>query len=281
MTLREACNNGSKFLHNAGIENYTLDAAILLAKTLNTDRTQLMANTEKQLDEHHYENYLNLLHRRADHECTAYITNSKNFRFLELYVDKNVLVPRPDTETLVETTITRIDKLKKIKNEIHILDMCTGSGAVALSLKHERPFVNIYASDISDKALSVARKNAEKYQLQDIHLIQSDIFENITHKFDIITANAPYIPSGQLKTLQAEIQKEPVIALDGGEDGLEIIRRIINGARKHLLQDGHIFLEAAPEQMSEITHLYTTAGFSNINIEHDLSGADRVACAMT
>jgi release factor glutamine methyltransferase len=281
MTLREVLNNGSIFLRDAGIESHALDAVLMLAKVLNTDRTQILIDAEKYIDDCNCEIYHKLLQRRANHECTAYITNTKAFRFLELYVDKNVLIPRPDTETLVEAAIYRIDELKKIKNEIYVLDMCTGSGAAALSLKYERPFVNMYASDISAAALSVAQKNAEKYQLQDdICFIQSDVFENITKRFDIIVSNAPYIPSELLKTLQAEVQNEPVIALDGGIDGLKIIRKIIDGARKHLLLNGYIFLEAAPEQMHEIKTIFIVDDFCGIDIQRDLSGANRVIRAM-
>jgi release factor glutamine methyltransferase len=281
MTLREILNNGSVFLQDAGIESYALDAALLLAKVLNTNRTKLLVNAEKYIDERSCKIYNELLCRRANHECTAYITNNKAFRFLELYVDKNVLVPRPDTETLVEAAICRIDELKKIKNEIYVLDMCTGSGAAALSLKYERPFIDMYASDISAAALSVAQKNVEKYQLQDdVSLIQSDVFEDITKQFDIIVANAPYIPRALIKTLQAETQNEPAIALDGGNDGLEIIRQIIGGARSHLLRNGYVFLEAAPEQMREIEGIFIAGAFRGIDIRQDLSGADRVICAM-
>jgi release factor glutamine methyltransferase len=281
MTLREALNDGGRFLREAGMESYALDAALLLAKILHTDRTRLLINAENRLDKRDYEDYLGLLSRRANHACVAYITNSKAFRFLELYVDENVLVPRPDTETLVEAVITRIDELKGMKDEINVLDMCTGSGAAALSLKYERPFINMFASDISAVALSIAKKNATKYQLQnDVCFIQSDVFENIPRSFDIILANAPYIPRGLLKTLPAEVLNEPAIALDGGENGLEIIRRIIAGAGAHLLRDGGVFLEAAPEQMAEIGCMFAGASFCRISVERDLSGAERVISAI-
>ncbi|MDR1147165.1 MAG: peptide chain release factor N(5)-glutamine methyltransferase [Spirochaetaceae bacterium] len=281
MTLREVLNKGSAFLRNAGIESYALDAALLLAKVLNTNRTRLLIDAENHIGECNCKIYYKLLQRRANHECTAYITNSKDFRFLELYVNKNVLLPRPDTETLVEAAICRIDELKKMEKEIYVLDMCTGSGAVALSLKYERPFINMYASDISAAALSVAKRNAEKYQLQDdVCFIQSDTFENITKRFDIIVSNAPYIPSALIKTLRLEVQNEPLIALDGGIDGLEIIRQIISSARKYLLLNGCVFLEAAPEQMHEIKNIFIAGGFYGIDIKRDLSGAARVICAM-
>ena len=277
MNLRGALDEAAVFLRNSGIESYKLDAALLLANVLGTDRTELLIGPDTRIKTRDYKRYSELLERRADHECTAYITNSREFRFLEFYVDKNVLVPRPETETLVEAALRRIDKLKETKDDIRVLDMCTGSGAVALSLKHERPFIKMYASDISEAALAVARKNAEKHELQnDVRFIHSDVFENITGRFDIIVSNPPYIPHDLIKTLQAEVQKEPVIALDGGRDGLEIVRRIVSGAKGYLPHEGHIFIEAAPEQMDEAAALLVSAGFDGVEISRDLSGAGRV-----
>ena len=192
MNLEKALDEAAVFLQDAGIENYKLDAALLLAKVLGTDRTEFLIRPERRIEAGDYKRFRELLERRANHECTAYITNSKEFRFLEFYVDKNVLVPRPETETLVEAALRRIDKLKETKDYISVLDLCTGSGAAALSLKHERPFIKVYASDISEAALAVAQKNAEKHKLQnDVCFIQSDIFENITGRFDIIVSNPP------------------------------------------------------------------------------------------
>ncbi|MDR2097339.1 MAG: peptide chain release factor N(5)-glutamine methyltransferase [Spirochaetaceae bacterium] len=277
MTLREAQNEGRAVLRQAGIESYALCAALLLAHVLNTDKTAIFVNAEREIQWHDYKKYQTLLSRRVNGECTAYITNKKEFRFLELYVDKNVLVPRPDTEILVEAALLRIDELQKIKNSITVLDMCTGSGAVALSLKHEKPFIHAYASDISAAALAVSKRNAEKYGMQnEIQFIQSDVYKSITRRFDIIVSNAPYIPCEVIKTLSAEVRNEPLIALDGGKDGLEIISRVISGAEKHLFASGSILLEASPEQMEKIIGLLKTAGFENIKINKDLSGADRV-----
>jgi release factor glutamine methyltransferase len=277
MTLCAALDEAAGFLKKAGIESCKLDAAMLLAKVLGTDRTEFLIRPGARIKICDYKKYQELLKRRANHECTAYITNSKEFRFLEFYVDKSVLVPRPDTETLVEAALRRIDKLKETKDEICILDMCTGCGAVALSLKYERPFIKMCASDISDAALAIARKNAEKHKLQnDIRFIHSDIFENIAGRFDIIVSNPPYVPHELIKTLQAEVQKEPAIALDGGGDGLEIIRRIAGGAKKHLPRGGCIFLEASPEQMDDTAGLLVSAGFNGVEVSRDLSGAGRV-----
>jgi release factor glutamine methyltransferase len=280
MTLRGALDEAAVFLRNAGIESYRLDAALLLAKVLNTDRNKFLLEPGVRIKISDYKKYRELLKRRADHECTAYITNSREFRFLEFYVDKDVLVPRPETETLVEAALCRIDRMKKTKEEIRVLDLCTGSGAVALSLKHERPFIKIYASDISEAALAVARKNAGKHALQnDVCFIHSDIFENVTGRFDIIVSNPPYVPHELIKSLPAEVQKEPPAALDGGAGGLEIIRRIISGAKKHLLHEGCIFLEASPEQTDGTAALLVSAGFGRVEVKRDLSGADRVVCA--
>jgi release factor glutamine methyltransferase len=277
MTLSEARNEGRAVLRRAGIESYASDAALLLSHALNAGKHELLINAEKEIKKDDYEKYKTFIVRRANNECTAYITNKKEFRFLEFYVDKNVLVPRPDTEILVEAALRRIDLLKKIKNRISVLDMCTGSGAVALSLKYERAFIQVYASDISPDALAVAKKNAVKHGLQDnIQFIQSDVYKNITRRFDIITANAPYIPGELIKTLQAEVQNEPRIAVDGGKDGLEIISRVIRGTKKRLFNAGFLFLEASPEQVEKIALLLKSSGFKDSEVYKDLSGADRV-----
>jgi release factor glutamine methyltransferase len=277
MTVRETMNEAHSFLRDNGIESYAVDAALLLAKVLNTDKTRLLLDAENPVGQNDYKTYQKLLERRAKHECTAYITNSKEFRFLDFYVDKNVLVPRPDTETLVEAALRRIDELKKTKQQIRVLDIGTGSGAVALSLKHERPFITAYASDISEAALTVSKKNAARFGLQEnVHFIRSDVFENICGYYDIIVSNAPYIPGGLIETLPGEVRNEPALALDGGTDGLDIIRRIVSGASARLLPEGRIYLEAGPEQMAEIRRLLASAGFTDIEITRDLSGADRV-----
>jgi release factor glutamine methyltransferase len=277
MTVRETLNAARSFLRDNGIESYAVDAALLLAKVLNTDKTRLLLDAENPVDQNDYKTYQKLLERRATHECTAYITNSREFRFLDFYVDKNVLVPRPDTETLVEAALRRIDKLEKTKRQIRVLDIGTGSGAVALSLKNERPFITVFASDISEAALTVSKKNAARFGLQEnVHFIRSDVFENVCGYYDIIVSNAPYIPVGLIETLPGEVRNEPALALDGGTDGLDIIRRIVSGASVRLLPEGRIYLEAGPEQMAEIRRLLASAGFTDIEITRDLSGADRV-----
>ncbi|MDR0383122.1 MAG: peptide chain release factor N(5)-glutamine methyltransferase [Spirochaetaceae bacterium] len=277
MTARETLNEARVFLRDAGIESYDIDAALLLAKVLNTDRTRLFLDAENDVKQRDYETYQELLERRANRECVACITNSKEFRFLDFYVDKNALVPRPDTETLVEAVLRRIDEVAETKKDISVLDLCTGSGAIAVSLKHERPFIEMHASDISEAALAVAKKNAKRFiPREGVNFILSDVFENIHRRFDMIVANAPYIPSGLIETLQDEARNEPVIALDGGADGLEIIRRVISGAAACLLPEGCVFLEADPGQTGEIARLFESAGFCGVEIIRDLSGANRV-----
>jgi release factor glutamine methyltransferase len=281
MTAQEALDAGAAFLKKAGVESYSLDAALLLASALDTDRTAFLLGPGAPVSACRCKKYRELLERRGNRECTAYITNSREFRFLDLYVDQNVLVPRPDTETLVEAALARIDKLSETKAAPFVLDVGTGSGAVALSLKHERPFIEVAASDLSDAALAVARRNAEKHGLRDgVRFIRSNVFENITGRFDIIVSNPPYIPHGQIETLQAEVRREPVIALDGGRDGLETIRRIVSGAKKHLLPGGYIFLEVSPQQSDDVSALLVSAGFHGVEVSRDLSGSDRVLGAV-
>jgi len=274
MTIREALREGASLLRRGGIENPHRDAGIFLGEILKTDKTHLALQDEKQIDCACYTEYQEMLKRRAEGECAAYITGHKEFRFLDLLVDKNVLVPRPDTEILVEAALCAIDSMK---GQITVIDLCTGSGAVALALKYERPSLAISASDISDAALLVAKQNAQKYQLQnDIAFIESDLFCAIKNQFDIIVSNPPYIPHNALSELAIEVKNEPALALDGGTEGLEIIRRVINGAREHLNKNGFLFLEAAPAQMPRIAELLEDAAFAEITVTNDLSGAQRV-----
>jgi release factor glutamine methyltransferase len=228
------------------------------------------------------------LERRLVGECTAYILGKKEFRGLEFTVTPDVLVPRPDTETLVEAVLELLGPQKDTRpggatgnaGSPRVLDLCTGSGAVAIALKNELPCLDVWASDISEKALGVSKANAEKLlgSAAAVHFIESDLFEKIPAgaDFDVIASNPPYIPPGELETLSAEVRGEPVLALDGGGDGLAIIRRIIAGAGAFLAPGGRLLLEADPRQMQAIAGLLTGTGWTGIRIWKDLAGRERV-----
>jgi len=198
-----------------------------------------------------------------------------------------VLVPRPDTETLVEAAIEQIPLAKtprrqERKEGINVLDLCTGSGAVAISLKNEMPELEVYATDICPNALKTAKQNAEKLLGKNkIHFFQGDLFSALSSSlllapFSLIISNPPYIPSAEIETLSAEVQNEPRLALDGGLTGLDIINRIIKEAPEYLQRPGYLLLEADPRQMKDINNALAKNGFTDIQLFNDLSGSQRV-----
>jgi len=301
MLIREAYAQGSADLKFSEIPTPALDASILLAHVLKTNKTSLIAKGMDTISAKDCEKFCSLIERRALGECVAYIIGKKEFRGLEFEVNKSVLVPRPDTETLVETAIGFLSENllakaqssqgtpRKKEENLKILDICTGSGAVAISLKNELPELEIHATDISPETLRTAQKNSEKLLGKNkIHFYLGDLFNALPPFassaisapwrgfFSLIISNPPYIPSAQIETLSAEVRNEPRIALDGGDDGLEIINRIIKDAPNFLKSGGWLLLEASPEQMEEISCLLAKTGFKSIQLSKDLSGADRV-----
>ena len=289
MLIREALAQGSADLKYAGIKTPGLDASLLLAHILNTNRTNLIAKGTDRISEKKCAAFCELIEKRANGECTAYIIGKKEFRGLEFEVNKSVLVPRPETETLVEIAIDIIQKNTQNDSVVNILDLCTGSGAVAISLKNETPACEITATDISSDALNTAIRNTEKllggnstkfFHGNSIKFFQSDLYDALpsplSSTYSLIISNPPYIPSDEIQTLSAEVQNEPNIALDGGISGLEIIKRIIEKAPDYLQKNGYLLLEADPRQMEQITILLEKKGFLDIQLYKDLSGTNRV-----
>ncbi|GBU29318.1 protein-(glutamine-N5) methyltransferase [Treponema sp. R8-4-B8] len=281
MLIREALAQGSADLKYAGIKTPGLDAGLLLAHVLNTDRTKLIARGTDRLSEKKCAEFCALIERRANGECAAYIIGKKEFRGLEFEVNPSVLVPRPETETLVETAIDIIKRNAQDNSAFSILDLCTGSGAVAISLKNEMPACEITAADISPNALNTAIRNAENLLGKNsINFFQGDLYDalptSLPSAYSLIVSNPPYIPSEEIQTLSAEVQNEPLIALDGGISGLEIIKRIIEKTPDYLQKNGFLLLEADPRQMEQISILLEKKGFKDIQLNKDLSGANRV-----
>ncbi|MCL2801329.1 MAG: peptide chain release factor N(5)-glutamine methyltransferase [Treponema sp.] len=292
MLIREALAQGSADLKFADIKTPSLDASVLLAFLLKTNRTSLLTAGTETISEKICKKYCKLIERRSNGECVAYITGKKEFMGLEFTVNKYVLVPRPDTETLVEAAQQIIDSyISKYKpqstqsitekegEKIKVLDLCTGSGAIAISLKHELPELEVYATDICPKALKIAKQNSQKLLGKNkIQFLHGDLFSvnSSPKKFSLIVSNPPYIPSAEIKTLSAEVQNEPLLALDGGESGLEIIERIINNAPDYLVKGGFLLLEAHPPLMENIKQSLAKRGFKDIQLYKDLSDSFRV-----
>ena len=190
---------------------------------------------------------------------------------IDLYVDENVLIPRADTEIVVEEAIKIINE----NNLTNILDMCTGSGAIAIAISKYTENRNINAVDISEKALEVARKNAISNNTTAIEFICSDMFENVTGKYDLIISNPPYIQKNVIESLDENVKKEPILALDGGDDGLDFYRNLENNAYEYLNENGYLVLEIGFDQKGEVTKLLQNK-YKDIICKKDLGGNDRV-----
>ena len=290
MNIRELLAEGKRLLSipcaSAYIDSPALDAMLLLSQALGLRREEIILRENEVPDKGDKEKFFRLITRRKEGECIAYILGRKEFRGLDFTVNHNVLVPRPDTETLIEAALEYIDTIQKNTKTtdgkgLSILDLCTGSGALAVSLKSERPFLQLSASDISAEALEIAAFNAKKHlgSVKNIRFIHSNLFESIRKKFNIILSNPPYIASGEISLLAPEVRREPRLALDGGIDGLELIRKIITQAPDYLQKNGVLLLEADLQQMQEIKTLLEKNNFTGISIHKDLAGKNRVISA--
>jgi release factor glutamine methyltransferase len=281
MTIREALAGGSAALAAAGIENPGLDASLLLAKVLNISRSSLMTAASEPLAEASCAAFNGFIKRRLAGECAAYILGRKEFYGLDFLVNPAVLVPRPDTETLVEAALEQLKIGSKewgSGQPLRVLDLCTGCGAIAIALKHTMPELEIWAADISAEALEIARANAANLLAADsIHFCCGNLFDAVPYSlFPLIITNPPYIPTAEIAGLSPEVRREPMLALDGGSDGLDIISSIISRAPKFLCPGGSLLLEADPRQMQRIASLLVQAGFVDIRAYRDLSGKERV-----
>ena len=291
MVIGEILQEASSLLAAHGLQNARLDAALLLACTLKTDRAGLIAGRRDTVASADLEKFRGLLERRLQGECIAYILGHKEFFALDFIVNRAVLVPRPETETLAEKALQILNSAGSLpgtsnKKPLRVLDLCTGSGAVAIALKHEMPRLEVWASDISAEALEVAVQNSKKILGggQPVHFLKSDLFNNMEQsgekiKFSLVVSNPPYIPSDKINALPPEVRNEPRLALDGGKDGLELIGRIIKEAPRHMDPHGVLILEADSGQMPDITALFRENNYCNIGIYRDLAGLDRVISA--
>jgi release factor glutamine methyltransferase len=280
VTVHEALFRAKKRLREAGVENAALDAELLLSSVLGVSRPALIAHPDREIDGEAAGRFENALARRLAGDCVAYITGYKEFRRLSLAVRPGVLVPRPDTETLVEAAGERLRRRAGYPR-LRALDLCAGSGAVGIALWDEHPGLEVTLAELSPDALSLARENAAAAVRARsgggaLLCVESDLFTAVSGVFDLITANPPYIPRAELAGLPREVRREPRLALDGGEDGLEILRRIIRDAPARLGASGELLLEAAPDEMDALSRLMCAAGFSSIVRSRDLSGSERV-----
>jgi len=269
-------------LRSASVDTARLDAECLLASLLGCERLDLYAVTEERLPLPVLEGYRALVARRQAREPLAYLTGTKEFWSLSLQVTPAVLIPRPETEILVETALTRLGMLQGPV----IVDIGSGAGAIAVAIAKTRPDARIFATEISGRALEVARENARDHGvLGQISFLQGDLLEplwgaGLAGQCDLIVSNPPYVATSDLVALPPEVHYEPVIALDGGPDGLAFHRRISEGARALLRSGGWLALEMAPWQGHSLVKLLCDRGAcTDVAITRDLTGQERVAIA--
>lgn len=261
-----------------GIVSPRLDAELLLGYVIKKERLQLYLNFESIVPKEQLSQYRELVKRRSQHVPVSYLINSKEFRSLDFYVDENVLIPRPETEVLVETV------LKDQSEKRRLLDMGTGSGAIAISVAKEKSDWGIFATDLLPEVIEVAVRNARKHDLEKrISFLQGDLFEPLDSdmRFDWIVSNPPYIASNEFDDLMPEVRDhEPRIALDGGEDGLEFISSLIDKAPDFLVPEGKIAIEIGYDQGSAVKALFENdPACMECEIIQDYSGNDRVVIA--
>ena len=270
MTYREAVEFGTKCLTDAGVPDAALDAWYLLQMVCKIERSYYYVHGEEDITQDAQKEYEIAVQKRAEHIPLQYIIGEQEFMGLRFKVNSNVLIPRQDTETLVEQV------LKIVKPGMKVLDLCTGSGCVLISVLKNAPELTGMGSDISKTALLVAKENAKLHEV-DAEWVRSDLFDNITETFDVIMANPPYIPTGEILSLMPEVRDfEPHQALDGLEDGLYFYRKIIAGSVEYLNEDGILCLEIGCEQASAVTEMMKHFGFKDITVVQDLAGLDRV-----
>ncbi|HOT12027.1 MAG TPA: peptide chain release factor N(5)-glutamine methyltransferase [Polyangiaceae bacterium] len=260
-----------------GVETPRLEAELLLAHVLGANRIQLIVDRDRPLTAHELGAYRALVTRRRNHEPVAYLRKEREFYGHDFEVDARVLIPRPDTETLVEVALKRSQERYLFGR---LLDVCTGSGNVALSFAKERPTWQVLATDLSSDAIAVASRNAVRLGVAwNVSFFAGDLFDPVKGqpRFHLITANPPYIPSEQVDQLSPSIRNhEPRLALDGGQDGLDLIRRLIHDAPSWLEQGGELALEMACDQGSRVVEMMTRNGWQDVQIVRDLGQRDRV-----
>lgn len=274
MTYREVLNLGEKVLSLASIVDAKTDAWLLLSMVCKMERSSYYLHMEEELPEEQLSEYEIALKKRAEHVPLQYIVGETEFMGLRFKVNSSVLIPRQDTESLVE------EALKVVKPGMKVLDLCTGSGCIIISIMHNIPEIEGYAIDISKQALNVAKENAK---LNDVSVMFecSDVFDHVTGTYDVIVSNPPYIPTTEILKLMPEVQSfEPMEALDGKEDGLYFYRKIIAEAQEYLTPQGHLLFEIGYDQGAAVTELMENAGFHDVQVIKDLAHNDRVVTGM-
>ncbi|MCI5493280.1 MAG: peptide chain release factor N(5)-glutamine methyltransferase [Lachnospiraceae bacterium] len=270
MTYREAIEYGTDILSGAGIDNPDLDAWYLLQMVCRMERSYYYLHEEDEITAEEQGEYTIAVKKRAEHIPLQYIIGEQEFMGLTFKVNSNVLIPRQDTETLVE------EALKLVSSGMQVLDLCTGSGCILISILKNTVGVTGVGSDVSKQALLVAKENAKLHEV-DAEWIRSDLYDNIPGRYDLIVSNPPYIPTAVIAGLMPEVRDfEPFDALDGHADGLYFYRRIIAQSPDHLKPEGYLYVEIGYDQGEAVSELMEKSGFTDIAVVKDLAGLDRV-----
>lgn len=282
MNIKEILKQGEIQLNNCNIEESNLKVKMLLSNLLEKNKEYLLIYDTEEITKEIEKAFFDGINKLKLGEPIQYIIGKQEFYGMEFFVNRNVLIPQPDTEILVMETLEVINTLFKGEN-IKILDLCTGSGAIAISLKK---FVDkncvqtneVWASDISTEALKIAEINSKKNDVK-INFIHSDLFDNINEKFDMIVSNPPYIETKVIHNLPVEVRNEPKLALDGGEDGLDFYRKIAKEARRYLNINGVLAVEIGYNQKEAVTNILKENNYKEIYSKKDFCGNDRIVIA--
>ena len=284
MTIFEAINKAATTLSTAGIANARPDAEVLLSHIIRKDRVWLITHRDDVLDDKNRRDFDGAIQRRSKREPLQYIIGNQEFWGLEFKVTPDVLIPRPETELIVESVIAIIQDRNK---PVRIIDLCTGSGCIAVSLAKELAFAHVIATDASDKALAVARENTRDHGVADrIRYLEGDLFEplkelDIRGQIDIIVSNPPYVRESDLPALQSEVKDyEPLMALIAGPEGTEMAQRIIKHATAYLKKNGALIMEMGLGQAGTLTRMVEATGaYGKPEVLKDLAGIERVIVA--
>ncbi len=280
--LLETLTAGAGYLEKRGVEEARLNMEHLLAHVLGCRRLDLYLRFSENLQEKDLASLRDLTRRRAEGVPLQHLLGTVDFMGNELVSDHRALIPRPETEHLVDWLIREAAKpaaTSTLPRPARVLDMATGSGCIGLSLAAAWKDSRVTLADISEDALDLARLNASRLKLDTVQMLRSDLFEKITGRFDLITANLPYIPTAEIPTLSREVRRDPVLALDGGADGMEIVRRFVVDALPHLTAGGWIALELGHDQGAIVADFCRAQGFPQARILPDLAGIERFVLA--
>jgi release factor glutamine methyltransferase len=275
-TLRKLLTWTTQHFEKKGVDAPRLTTEVLLAHVLKTTRVRLYVDLDRPMEKDELTAFRALIERRLAGEPTQYLTGVREFYNRPFKVDPRVLIPRPETELLVEAALHQLPK----DGPGTALDVCTGSGCIAISLAAERPQATVLATDLSPDACALARENAQALKVGErVTVLQGNLYAPLPPdaRFDVVVSNPPYIASGEIPTLSPEVRREPHLALDGGPDGLVLIRKVIEGARRVLKPGGLLAMEIGETQGGALKDLLQAAGYADVRVEKDLERRDRLA----